>query len=219
MAFRLEPNTKASSSYLYIARDLTRAFLPVSTALPRLKFDWAWPPRLSTPADSLDLLSDRNMARYRLQRRLIGPVYQASNLKRHEAAVDAVLGRIVAALRHLEGAEVDLKEWMHILVVECLGAVVLSWSPGYLGARSDRGTGRQAYIGWRKKSVFGLFPLAVLAETYSGSVGRLLRVLWGVNYETPESFRPFFPVGTTVNASLSSFLGVPPRPPASLRSK
>lgn len=144
--------------------------------------------------DTLDLLAERDMRRYRLQRRLIGPIYHANNVKRYEAAVDAVLLRVVDQLRALGGAEVDLKEWMHIITVECLGAVSLSWSPGYLAEGSDGASGMLAYMGWRRKSVFGLFPLAVIAEPLSRHFGRAFSVLWGVTYRVPKS-KPFFPVG------------------------
>lgn len=135
------------------------------------------------------------MRRYRMQRRLIGPVYHLSNVRQYEHAIDAVLGRVISHLKSLDGSEVDLKEWMHITVVECLGAVSLSWSPGYLRDKSDGASGKHAYLGWRRKSVFGLFPQAVLVETLSRSAGRAFASLWRVTYHTPkEGFRPFFPV-------------------------
>ncbi|CAI4217742.1 unnamed protein product [Parascedosporium putredinis] len=90
--------------------------------------------------DSLDFLSERDLKRYRTQRRLVGPIYHISNLKRFEAAVDEVLGKSIAQLNTLKGSPVDLKEWMHIITVECLGAVVLSWSPGLLKQKSDGGS-------------------------------------------------------------------------------
>lgn len=135
------------------------------------------------------------MKRYRLQRRLIGPIYHTNNVKRHEASIDAVLQRVVEQLRSLNGSEVELKEWMHIITVECLAAVSISWSPGYLRDKSDGASGKHAYMGWRRKSVLGLFPLAVMLETLSRSFGRAFSILWGVKYHTPKKgFKPFFPV-------------------------
>jgi hypothetical protein len=134
------------------------------------------------------------MKRYRLQRRLIGTTYQTANLKKYEHAVDGVLREAVARLRSLAGEEVDLKQWMHMIAVECLGAVVLSWSPGFLKAGTDGGTGSHAYLGWRRKTVYGLFPVAAIAETYSKTVGRLFARLWGVTYRTPKGYKTFFTV-------------------------
>lgn len=159
-----------------------------------LKPSLAWNLSLQSP-DTLDLLAERDMRRYRRQRRLIGPVYHINNLKRHEHAVDLVLERAIAQLHALRGSEVDLKEWMHIIVVECLSAVSLSWSPGYLKDKSDGASGKHAYMGWRRKSVFGLFPLAVILESLSKSAGRAFATVWQVTYHTPkQGFRPFFPV-------------------------
>lgn len=170
----------------------------VATALLKPKF--AWDTCCLQSSDTLDLLAERDMRRYRLQRRLIGPVYHINNVKHYETAVDAVLDRVTAQLRSTEGAEVDLKEWMHIIVVECLAAVSLSWSPGYLRDRSDGASGKHAYLGWRRKSVFGLFPTAVILESLSKSAGHAFANAWGLTYHTPkEGFKPFFPVSHKVD--------------------
>ncbi|KAK2040622.1 cytochrome P450 [Colletotrichum somersetense] len=163
----------------------------LSTALQRPDITYTPLPTFTSP-DTLDLLSERDTQRYRLQRRLIGPLYQTAHLKRHEAALDAVLERVVATLRSLDGAEIDLKEWMHIIAVESLSAVVLTWSPNYLRDRTDHASSSHGYMGWRRKSVFGLFPLAVRAELLSKAFGRAFANLWRVTYKTPRNFRPFF---------------------------
>ncbi|KAI6265620.1 hypothetical protein MCOR27_011337 [Pyricularia oryzae] len=124
----------------------------LSTALQKPKVDWRLQPHFP---DTLDLLSERDMRRYRLQRRLIGQVYQPANLRKFEPVIDDVLDQVVAQIRTLGDAEVDLKEWMHIITVECLGAIVLSWSPGYLRAKSDFGSGSFSYLGWKRKTVLG----------------------------------------------------------------
>ncbi|KAK3951370.1 cytochrome P450, partial [Pseudoneurospora amorphoporcata] len=184
----------------------------LSTALskPTLSFSFSpLPPFIHLNVnhpDTLDLLSERSLSRYRLQRRLIGPIYQLSSLSKFEPQIDAVLDHAVAELRSLKGEEVDLKEWMHILAVECLGAVVLGWSPGYIKARGDGGTSKQGYRGWKRKSVFGLFPgvtkVGFWEDYKSGSgwklgisgktVGRWFSNLWGVTFATPKNFKPFF---------------------------
>ncbi|KAK7715838.1 hypothetical protein SLS63_011253 [Diaporthe eres] len=187
-------NTKDAFRLIYMATELLKPKLDTRLGI-------------QSP-DTLDLLAERDMKRYRLQRRLIGPIYHTNNVKRYEAAVDAVLLRVVDQLRALGGAEVDLKEWMHIITVECLGAVSLSWSPGYLAEKSDGASGKHAYMGWRRKSVFGLFPLAVIIEPLSRHFGRAFSVLWGVTYHTPkEGFRPFFPaVQKKINSRVRAVL-------------
>jgi hypothetical protein len=117
-----------------------------------------------------------------------------ANLKKYESTVDSVVRRAILQLRRLEGAEVDLAEWMHIIAVECLGAVVLSWSPGYLKAQSDGGASLHSYLSWRRKSVVGLFPLAVIAGFLWQPFIRIFIDLWGVVNLSPPVVhpRPFF---------------------------
>ncbi|GJN76395.1 hypothetical protein PLICBS_010508 [Purpureocillium lilacinum] len=129
----------------------------------------------------------------RVSRRLIGRTYHASNVAKYEHAIDDVVNRAVTKLVSLQGQELDLKEWMHIIAVECLGAAVLSWSPGLLKDGTDWGTIEHSYRGWRRKSVFGLFPIMIKMELLSSDVGRAFAALCGVTYKTPDNFRPFFP--------------------------
>jgi hypothetical protein len=163
----------------------------VATALNKPTLDWQLNAHFS---DTLDLLSEFDVKRYRLQRRLIGPAYLPSNIKKFEAAVDVVIQAAVSELRDLNGAEVDLKEWMHIIAVECLGAVVLTWSPGYIKNRSDGGTSTQSYLGWKRKSVFGLFPAVTKISFISKTFSRFFSNIWGVTFKTPKNFKPFFTV-------------------------
>ncbi|EJP65064.1 Cytochrome P450 CYP528A4 [Beauveria bassiana ARSEF 2860] len=121
-------------------------------------------------------------------------VYRTANAVRREQAVDKVMNDVIRKFDSIDGAEIDLKEWMHIISVESLGAMVLSWSPGMIKAGTDRATSYQSYLGWRRKSVFGLFPLIVKLEVNYKWVGRLFGIVWGVTYQTPKGFKPFFPV-------------------------
>lgn len=167
----------------------------MATALVKPELDWLLRP--SFTKDTLDLLSERDMKRYRLQRRLIGPIYRPGSVSKYQPAVDAALRRAVSKLQELNGAEVDLKEWMHMIVVECLGAAVLSWSPGMVNDGTDWGTSKHSYLGWRRKSVLGLFPLIAKLEINSKSIGRAFSIVWGVTFAPPENFRTFFPVWLT----------------------
>ncbi|KAK0616175.1 cytochrome P450 [Immersiella caudata] len=162
----------------------------LATKLNKPIIDWRmnlhWP-------DTLDFLSEFDTKRYRLQRRLIGPTYQTTNLKKFEHAIDAVITQAIQKLKSLDGAEVDLKQWMHIIAVECLGAVVLSWSPGYIRDGTDGGTSTQSYLGWKRKSVFGLFPFITKISFFSKGLARQFSNLWGITFSTPKNFKPFFP--------------------------
>jgi hypothetical protein len=169
--------------------------LEVATALSKPSLDWRFDAHFP---DTLDLLSEFDVKRYRLQRRLIGPLYSTSNVKKFAPAVDGVIKQAITELNALNGVEVDLKEWMHIIVVECLGAVVLSWSPGYIKNRSDGGTSAQSYLGWKRKSVFGLFPTVTKGAYLSKTLSRIFSNVWGVTFKTPKNFKPFFTVRTSI---------------------
>lgn len=160
----------------------------MATALSKPGLDWRLRARFP---DTLDFLSEFDLNRYRLQRRLIRPLYSTSNIRKFEPAIDRVISQAVSELRALKCAEIDLKEWMHIIAVECLGAAVLSWSPGYIRARSDGGTSTQSYLGWRRRSLFGLFPTIKMAAFFSKTLGRVFSNLWGVTFKTPKNFKPF----------------------------
>lgn len=164
---------------------------PVATSLSKPRVDLFLNPHFP---DTLDLLSERDMKRYRLQRRLIGRVYSSANVAKYEEVINEVLAHAVKRVTALDGQEVDLKEWMHIITVECLGACVLSWSPGMLKDGTDSGTLTHSYQGWRRKSLFGVFPTMKKFEQWSPGLGRAFAQVWGVTYRTPRNFRPFFPV-------------------------
>lgn len=163
----------------------------VATSLNTPKIDCFLRPHF---VDSLDLLSERDMKRYRLQRRLIGRVYQTANVAKFEAAVDDVIKQAITRLEALDGAEIDLKEWMHIIAVECLGASVISWSPGLLKTGTDWGSSAHSYLGWRRKSVMGLFPTLTKLTMRSNFFEWIFRDVWDLKYVATPNFRSFFPV-------------------------
>lgn len=166
--------------------------------------------------DTLDLLGEFDMKRYRLQRKLIGPIYSKRSLLKNEKAIDEILLLAISRLRALGGAEVDLKELMHIITVECLTAVVLSWSPGYLKAGTDFGVAHHAYLGWRRKSVFGLFPWAEILDAYAPSLGRWFAKVWRLTFKIPAHYKALFPVlGTKTKKRINAALR--PSPPTDKR--
>ncbi|KAK2070055.1 hypothetical protein P8C59_004588 [Phyllachora maydis] len=183
-------NSKEAFKIIYASDTFEKSDFYLATALLKPRPDLLL--RLEFP-DTLDFLAERDMMRYKMQRRLVRPIYQASNLRRFQGAVDAVLEKAIAEIGTLQGREVDLKEWMHMIVVECLGAVVLSASPGYLRDHTDWGSSSHTYLGWKRKTVLGLFPLATVLSSLSKDFGRLFSDAWGTTYATPPRFKPFFP--------------------------
>ncbi|PHH83085.1 hypothetical protein CDD82_3620 [Ophiocordyceps australis] len=196
-------NSKEAFDQIYCpGKGFEKSDFYLATCLNKPRINWLMKPHFE---DSLDLLSERDMKRYRVQRRLVGRIYHASNVARYEQVLDGVVQRAVTELEAMGGQEVDLAEWMHIIAVECLGACVLSWSPGLIKRRSDGGTLYHGHQAWRRKSVFGLFPLAAKLELVWPGFGRAFAKLLGVTYKTPAGFRSFFPdVGRRVLRRIKS---------------
>jgi hypothetical protein len=68
---------------------------------------------LSAPApEGLDLLSEPDMHKYRLQRR-IGPIYSASSIADIDVPLDSILMKNLAGMRQTAGNVVDLDMWCH----------------------------------------------------------------------------------------------------------
>ncbi|KAL5598983.1 uncharacterized protein BROUX77_006016 [Berkeleyomyces rouxiae] len=177
--------------------------------------------RIVAERDSLDLLSERDGVKYRRQRRMLGGVYSAAAMAKFQPSVSEVVERAVLRITSAQESQrpvsaakgrlekesdgessvikpgdspaMDLREWTHIIAIETLSAAVLSWSPGFLRDGSDHHTGEHGYLTWRRRSVFGLFPLATKAGQVSKAVGRLWGLFWGITFPTPKGFRPFFP--------------------------
>ncbi|KAL6863552.1 cytochrome P450 [Trichoderma novae-zelandiae] len=197
-------STEAFDKIYSSTRGFEKSDFYLATSLNTPKIDAFLRPHF---VDSLDLLSERDMKRYRLQRRLIGRVYQTANVAKFEAAVDGVIKQVIARLEALNGAEIDLKEWMHIIAVECLGASVLSWSPGLLKAGTDWGSSAHSYLGWRRKSVMGLFPTLTKLTLRSNLFEWIFRDVWNLKYAASPNFRSFFPdVGKRISRRIKSAL-------------
>lgn len=146
----------------------------------------SWLPLKRDAPDTLDLVAEMHMPRYRMQRRLIGPTFGAANLQNHEAAVDQVLERFVSKLRELDGKEVDLTSWMNILALECLTAVTFRWSPQLIEAETNYNTLMDGYFQfWRYFTVIGLFPrLVLLSHKLGVKSKRILQRLVALGVES-----------------------------------
>lgn len=88
--------------------------------------------------------------------------------------------------------EVDFKEWMYIIVVECFGVIVLMWLFGMIKKGIDGGISYYSYLSWRRKSVFGLFLIVMKLVYFFKLLDRIFSVLWGIIYKLLCNFRIFF---------------------------
>lgn len=69
------------------------------------------------PGDTLDLLNERNMERYKLQRRLVGPVYSINGIKRHENHLNSTLSAFMDRMKGLKGEPFELVKWTNIWAI------------------------------------------------------------------------------------------------------
>lgn len=63
------------------------------------------------PQDVLDLFTEYDIERYRLQRRLEGPIYSAAGVKKYETLMDQAIQLFMSRMKELEGQILDLEEW------------------------------------------------------------------------------------------------------------
>jgi hypothetical protein len=123
------------------------------------------------------------MARYRVQRRLIGPTYSTGNLKRFEPLVDGVFQRLVTKLTAEEGKPIDLAEWMHVYAVEALAQVTVRKSFGYLEADQMPGLSAGGHGMWRRMSTTGVMPLTNFLVSLNPMMNLVVGYALGIIYD------------------------------------
>jgi hypothetical protein len=131
-------------------------------------------PRKGTIDERLDLLTETDMEKYKMQRRAIGPAYSVAGMEKHEAALDRYIDTFIAKIKGLGGVNVDLAEWMHIYSLDALSHVVLSKSLDYTAQGSDGGNGAASESIWSLFTTLGLFPGFVWVMHAIPYVGTLL---------------------------------------------
>lgn len=134
------------------------------------------------------------MQRYKGHRKNIGTTYSSSSLKKYSGRLDEVMDRFVAKLKSQEGQILDLNDWLHLAVVECLGAVTLNWSPGFINDASDHGFLAKSIKFWRQVTVFGSLQNWLLAVQKWPSLRPTIAKLLGVGIKMPADYVPFEPV-------------------------
>lgn len=68
-------------------------------------------------AGDLDFFTETNRDKYKMQRRLIGPIYSTGSLEKHEDRLDSTVSRLVASLKRLDGKVIDVGEWLHMFIL------------------------------------------------------------------------------------------------------
>jgi hypothetical protein len=115
-------------------------------------------PKKGTEDERLDLLTETDMEKYKMQRRAIGPAYSVAGMEKHEGVLDQYITTFIAKIKCLEGKQVDLAEWMHIYSLDSLSWFVLSKSPDYTSKAHDGDNGAASESIWSIFTLLGMFP-------------------------------------------------------------
>jgi hypothetical protein len=67
--------------------------------------------------DGLDLLPEKNMDKYRLQRRLLGPAYSFGQVKDYESGIDKTVTDNVATMRETAGKSECVNNWFNFFAL------------------------------------------------------------------------------------------------------
>ncbi|XDG06323.1 hypothetical protein ABKA04_005938 [Annulohypoxylon sp. FPYF3050] len=143
--------------------------------------------------DAFAFNGELDMQRYKSHRKNIGTTYSTSSLKKYSDRLDEVMDRFIAKLKTQEGEVLDLADWVHFAVVECLGAVTLNWSPGFIKDKSDHGFLAKSIKQWRQVTAFGsLQPWLIVAQKWPALRNRIAKI-FGVEITFPTGYVPFEP--------------------------
>lgn len=115
------------------------------------------------------------MEKYRLQRRLLGPVYSAGQMKHYEAAIDKAIMDDTARMREVAGRDVDVDLWSNyfalglrprsyyclpimLIYLDCLSTATFSTSYGMISRGKDDGSVTSVHSEWRLLHWLGFLP-------------------------------------------------------------
>ncbi|KAI1416493.1 cytochrome P450 [Hypoxylon sp. FL1857] len=146
------------------------------------------------PGDAFAFNGELDVERYKSHRKSIGVTYSTSSLRKYSDRLDGVMDRFVAKLKTQEGQAIDLTEWIHLAVVECLGAVTLNWSPGFIKDGTDHGFLAKSIKFWREVTLFGSLQQWLLVVQKWSSLRPTIAKLFGVDINNlPADYVPFEP--------------------------
>lgn len=124
---------------------------------PFLKADW-YSTVEPKDDDAMNLLGERDIEKYRNQRRLIGPIFTTQAVKRRESLLDRPINQFIKKMKKLEGKPVDVVKWMNILAIDLLTEITFSTSENYVGVGDDDNNAKDVDDFWQQIHWTGLIP-------------------------------------------------------------
>ncbi|KAI0132758.1 cytochrome P450 [Xylariales sp. AK1849] len=138
------------------------------------------------PKNYFTMNGEMDVDRYRGYRRAIGTTFSTASLKKYSARIDEVMQRFVVKLSSHDGETLDLADWLHLALVECVSVMVLDWSPGYIDDETDHGWLRASLDGWIGLSVFGHLPTLITLTQKWPSVRPIAMWMMGIENTKPK---------------------------------
>ncbi|KAJ4396391.1 hypothetical protein N0V93_000610 [Gnomoniopsis smithogilvyi] len=89
--------------------------------------------------DRMSLLTETDNARYRLIRRVTGPLLTTTAVKKHESLCDPVLLQYVENMTEKQGEAFDVLKWAHIVSIQLLQNVIMGDSDDIISSGDDEG--------------------------------------------------------------------------------
>ncbi|KAF2489574.1 cytochrome P450, partial [Lophium mytilinum] len=144
----------------FASEEAVRTIYNVNSAY--VKAPWyracAAPASVGDDVVNMDLLTEMDKNRYRMQRRLIGPTYSVAGIEKHEHRMDETVDRFIQKSKTLGDQYVDLEKWIHNYVLDQLAETTLSHNFGYIEKGHDGGNMIESENMMRYFSTIGLFP-------------------------------------------------------------
>lgn len=89
--------------------------------------------------DRMSLLTETDSARYRLIRRVTGPLLTTTAVKKYESLCDPVLLQYVEIMSGKHGEALDVLKWAHIVSIQLLQNVIMGESDDIISSGDDGG--------------------------------------------------------------------------------
>lgn len=125
-----------------------------------LKSDW-YEVVAPQDKDAMNLLGERDMEKYRLQRRLIGPCFTVAAVKAREGLIHEPITKFLNKMKFRGGKkqeEVDLVKWMNILGLDMLTSITWGQCADYVSKGDDDGNAADVNAFWSQINIGGLMP-------------------------------------------------------------
>jgi len=125
--------------------------------------------------DAMNLLGERDMEKYKHQRRLIGPLFTTQAVKNREKLLDKPILKFIEKMEGSKKQPLDLVKWMNILAIDLLTEITFSESLNYVQTGDDEGNAEDVDDFWQQVHWAGLVPIYwrwyVWANGWIGKIG------------------------------------------------